>query len=475
MLREQDRADAAERALSAPGGVASVAPAPGGTLEWFLRPFADVRAGEAPQLLLLALNMFLVLAAYYVMKPVREALILAQPGGAEIKSYAMAVQALLLTVAVPLYGALAARMARRRLINVVMLFFIACLPVFYAFAGRDAPVGVAFLLWIGIFSLMAVAQFWAFAADLYTPEAGKRLFALIAFGASSGAVAGAVVCRLLIGVMGVYPLLLVAAGILVVSVAVFNLAERRARRPGAAAPAGAGADQPIGAGNPFAIVFQHRYLTLMALLLMVLNWTNSTGEYILGSIVTSTGDREIATGQLRPEDRSAFIGHFYAGYFQAINVAGMVLQLFVVSRTITALGVPSAVCVLPLVALGCYGAAALVPSLALMRVVKTTERAVDYSLQNTVSQVLYLPTTRADKYKAKQAIDTFFVRAGDLLSAGTVLVGAGLLALGPAGFAAINVVLVLAWLGLSVAVGREFARRVPARGGPSAGGQGGGG
>jgi hypothetical protein len=72
----------------------------------------------------------------------------------------MAVQALILIVAVPLYGALAARMARRRLINVVMLFFIACLPVFYAFAGSDAPMGVAFLLWIGIFSLMVIAQFW---------------------------------------------------------------------------------------------------------------------------------------------------------------------------------------------------------------------------------------------------------------------------------------------------------------------------
>jgi ATP:ADP antiporter, AAA family len=121
------------------------------------------------------------------------------------------------------------------------------------------------------------------------------------------------------------------------------------------------------------------------------------------------------------------------------------------------------------VALGCYGVAALVPSLAVMRVAKTTERAVDYSLQNTVSQVLYLPTTRADKYKAKQAIDTFFVRVGDLLSAATVLVGAGLLALGPAGFALINVILVLVWLGLAVGVGREFARRVPARSAEAAG------
>jgi hypothetical protein len=125
-------------------------------------------------------------------------------------------------------------------------------------------------------------------------------------------VAGAFACNLLIAAIGVYPLLLVAAGILVVSVVLFNLVEGRARRLGPIDRAASEADRPIGDGNPFAIVFRHRYQTLMALLMVVLNWTNSTGEYILGSIVTSTGEREIAAGHLRPEERSAFIGQFYA-------------------------------------------------------------------------------------------------------------------------------------------------------------------
>ena len=98
-------------------------------------------------------------------------------------------------VLVPLYGALATRLPRRRLINVVTAFFIACLPVFYLLAERGVPVGLVFFLWIGIFSLMVIAQFWAYANDVYTPEAGKRLFAVIAFGASSGAVFGRVASR----------------------------------------------------------------------------------------------------------------------------------------------------------------------------------------------------------------------------------------------------------------------------------------
>ena len=103
--------------MSATHTTTAPAPPPRGPLERFLRVFTDVRQGEGVQLLLLTLNVFLILTAYYVMKPVREALILDQPGGAELKSYAYAAQALLLVVLVPIYGSLATRLPRRRLIN----------------------------------------------------------------------------------------------------------------------------------------------------------------------------------------------------------------------------------------------------------------------------------------------------------------------------------------------------------------------
>ena len=130
------------------------------------------------------LNIFLILTAYYILKPVREALILAGAGGAEVKSYAAAGQAALLVVAVPLYGLLAGRLSRRALINGVSLFFIACLWFFYGAAVGKLPIGVVFFLWVGCFNLMVVAQFWSFANDVYTVEEGKRLFPLVAFGAS---------------------------------------------------------------------------------------------------------------------------------------------------------------------------------------------------------------------------------------------------------------------------------------------------
>jgi AAA family ATP:ADP antiporter len=440
-------------------------PLPTRPLERFLRLFSDVRQGEGPMLLLLALNVFLILVAYYVMKPVREVLILNQPGGAELKSYAYAAQAALLVVMVPLYGALASRLPRQQLINVVTVFFIACLPVFYGLAEHGAHIGLVFFLWIGVFSLMVIAQFWAYANDLYTPAEGKRLFAVVAFGASSGSVAGSWLSGHLIDVIGVNALLLAAAVVLAVSLMLFNGIDRldgrqRARRrgQGSAAAANAAPQAAIGGAGAFALVLNNRYLLGMALVILLLNWVNSAGEYILSSIVKHAADTEIAAGRLALAEQGRFIGSFFADYFQLVNIIGMVLQLFFVSRLVKWLGVPVALCVLPIVALGSYGVAALLPSLAIVRWVKTAENSVDYSLMNTVRQMLFLPTTREEKYKAKQVIDTFVVRSGDVLAAITVYLGTTVFALGVAQFAAINVGLVLLWIAASVATGLQFRR-----------------
>ena len=444
--------------MSAIAPTSAPRPAP---LDRFLSLFVEVRAGEGVQVLLLTLNVFLILTAYYVIKPAREALILVQPGGAEIKSYATALQVVLLAAAVPAYGALATRLARRRLVNVFTAFLIGCLPLFYLAAQAGMHVGVPFFLWIGVASLMGIAQFWAYANDLYTPEAGKRLFALIAFGASSGAVFGAFVSGDLIDLLGVNALLLVAAAILAVSLILFNLIDLRARTA-QVVPAHTMTPEPrVGGRNSFSLVLRSRYLLLIAALFLLINWVNTTGEYVLSSIVKHAAEAA-AAGTLAPGKTGDFIGAFFAHYYQVVNTFGMVLQLFVVSRVVRYLGVPVALRILPLVAFGSYFVAALIPSLAIVRWVKIAERSVDYSLQNTVAQMLYLPTTREEKYKAKQVTDTIAVRAGDVLAAATVFVGSSVLALSVSQFALLNVLLAAVCLVVAVLLGREFERRTMA-------------
>jgi AAA family ATP:ADP antiporter len=154
-----------------------------------------------------------------------------------------------------------------------------------------------------------------------------------------------------------------------------------------------------------------------------------------------------------------FIGAFFSDYFGIVNLAGMVLQLFFVSRIVKWFGVSAALLVLPVVALGSYAVAALLPTLVAVRWAKVVENSVDYSLMNTVRHMLFLPTTREQKYKAKQVIDSFAARAGDVVSAGIVFVGTTVLTLSVSHFAWINVVLVVVWIGVCLATGAEFRRR----------------
>ncbi|MFH1842173.1 MAG: Npt1/Npt2 family nucleotide transporter [bacterium] len=443
-------------------------------VEKLLSVFTEVQAGEGGRVLLLALNIFLIFTAYYIIKPVREALILSG-GGAELKSYASAGQAvLLLLVFVPLYGRLASRVSRRRLINSVNIFFISNLLLFYVLAQLELNLGLAFFLWVGIFNLMVPALFWSFANDVYTVAQGKRLFVLVAFGASLGAIAGSWVTGRLIEPFGVYQLLLVSSGLLGVALLLTNSVERNSVAvDGSEATDVAGLDdvstaepdtQGMGDENAFRLVIKHRYLLLIALLVLFLNWVNTTGEYILGRTVAEFASTEAAraagdVGFDRDAFMTGYIGKFYADFFTGVNILGVLVQLFLVSRILKYLGVRVAMLILPFIAVGGYLLLIFFPILTVVRWAKTAENATDYSLQNTVRHALFLPTNREQKYKAKQAIDTFFQRAGDVFSALLVYVGVHHLQLGIKGFAVANLVLVAVWIALALAIGKEYVRR----------------
>ena len=433
-------------------------------LERFLGVFTDVRAGEGPTALLLASNVFLILMAYYVLKPVREALILGE-GSAELKSYMSAGQVVVLAFVVPYYGRLVAQFPRIRLINIVTAFFIACLALFYVLAQFEVPLGVVFFLWIGIFNLMVVAQFWSFANDVYTKEEGLRLFVIVGFGASLGAVIGARAADRLIEPLGVYQLMLVGGVILVLQLLITNSIDRRetGRRPTAGRPVTAATRT---GENAFAMVLRTRYLLLMALMLMLLNWVNTTGEYILGSIVKETATNMVAAGQANGLTEGQLIGDFYSKYFTLVNVIGLLLQLFVVSRVVKYLDIPWAVMILPMISLGAYNILVFYPALMAVLAAKVAENSTDYSLNNTVRNMLFLPCSYEQKFSAKQVIDSFFVRMGDVLSALVVFVGTAWFSLHPRGFAAVNAVLVVAWLTLAWRVGRHYKRLTESEGAP---------
>jgi AAA family ATP:ADP antiporter len=440
---------------------------PKGPLDRFLGMFADVRGGEGVTALLLMLNIFLLLAAYYLLKTIREPLILSVPGGAEVKSYSAAATAGLLIVLVPLYSAVASRVSRVKLINGVTLFFIACLVAFFALSRASVPIGVAFFIWVGIFSLMVIAQLWAFANDVYTVEQGKRLFAIVGFGAALGAIAGSFATGQMVKQFGPYPFMLGAAALLGVCMLLTNMVHVREKRRHESAPrvpvageaaedASNGPDAGVTGRSGFALVFADRYLLLIAFLMLVYNLVNTNGEYILGKTVVMLYARAHGAAAMGGLDEKKAIGEFYGNFFTIVNVITAVLQAFVVSRVLKRFGVRVALLVLPVVALGGYLTMAFVPLLSFIRTAKMAENGLDYSLQNTTRNALYLPTSREAKYKAKQANDTFFVRFGDVLSAGIVFAGTTWLGFAPKHFALLNVGLIVIWLLLAVVIGRRF-------------------
>jgi AAA family ATP:ADP antiporter len=427
-------------------------------LERSLSLFTDVRAGEAGTALLLAANVFYLLAFYSVLKIVRDALILSE-SGAVAASYAAAGQAILLLLFVPAYGAFASRVNRVWLICGVTAFFASHLLIFCLVGMSGVRVGIAFYLWVGVFNMVVVAQFWAFANDVYSTERGKRLFPILGVGATLGAVAGSGFASVVFGGIGPYSLMLLAAAGLLVPVGLTIWVNRRERAVRHEQPR-AEAEAPLARVGGFQLVLKDRYLLLIALLVVVFSLVNTLGGFMLNVAITDVAARRVASGAAGGVDERALIGVMVGTIQTWVNLLAFLLQAFVVSRIFKYIGVRGALFVLPAIALGGHTAVALFPVFGVLRLVKVLENGTDYSVHNTTRHALFLPTSREAKYKAKQAIDSFFVRTGDLLQAVVVFVGV-LLAFDIRAFALVNVALVAVWLWLAFAIAREHRKLIP--------------
>ena len=395
---------------------------------------------------------FLLLLAYYLLKTVREPLILLH-GGAEVKLYARAAQAVLMAGVVHLYGELARRVGRVRLLVIVFLFFISNLVVFAILAKLEVSIGLAFFLWVGLFSYTIVAQFWALAADVYSDEQGKRLFPLIGAGSSIGAVVGGLIAKALVP-LGPPVLMGVAVVVLLMSAALVATVEKRR---GAARPADGpkAPEAPLAAKGAWNLIARDRYLLFIAGMAIFLNWVNSSGEYLLDRTLVHAAKDAAAGGAI---SAGTFIGAFKASYFSWYNSIALALELLVVSRILAVAGVRRALYFLPFFGLAAYGSAIFFPTLAVMRLVKIGENSMEYSLQDTTRHALFLVADRAEKFVGKTAVDTVAVRIGAVMSALFVFVGTRL-GWSTRTFAAINVALALVWIGFVWLIGREHRRR----------------
>ncbi|HET9484812.1 MAG TPA: putative Ig domain-containing protein [Xanthomonadales bacterium] len=416
-----------------------------------------VRAGEGRTVALYGAHVFLILFAYYIFRSVREGLLL-ESGSAARGSYATAVIAALLMVLVPVYGVVRRRYDGARLVNAIIAFFITTLVVFWLAARAGADVAFAFYVWVGIFNVMMIAQFWALAADSFNVKTGQRLFPAIMLAAQLGALCGAQFTESTTGMLGTNNLLLVGTVLLLLT-ASFTGLMRETVPAGSRSVRSNGDEEPHRPFGGFQVIAASRYLALIALMIVLINWISSTGDFIHRDFVKRHFDAVAAATAASTRD---LVTAYMANFFFWMIVLQLVIQVFVVGRLFRMLGVATALLIPAALSLIGYAAVGFLPLLTLIRMVRMGEQSIEYSLTNTLRQALFLPTTRAETYEGKTAIETFFWRFGDLVQAGVVFAGTTWLGMDARGFALLNALLAGFWIAVAFAIGRHY-RELAAR------------
>ena len=389
---------------------------------------------------------FCLLAAYYVLRPLRDEMGVA--GGVRNLHWLFTATFVVMLAAVPIFGAIVARLPRRRFIPLVYHFFVLNIALFWALLALDiskVEVARVFFVWISVFNLFAVSVFWSFMADLFTPEQGKRLFGFIAAGGSAGALLGPILTVWLAGRLGPLNLLIVAAILLEAAVLCAHRLEAAAPKR---ADGATSAQVPIG-GNPFAgfaLLLRSPYLTGIALWVLLLSLCGTFLYFQQANVVAAASDDPAVRTRI------------FASIDLAAGLLTLLIQAFATGRLMSRFGVGPAAALLPLVfALG-FAALAASPVLLLVIAFQALQRTANFAVSNPAREVLFTVVEREEKYKAKYLIDGAVFRGGDALFGWlfNLLRGAGLEL---ATIAAGTIPLALGWLGLSLALGKSQERR----------------
>jgi AAA family ATP:ADP antiporter len=425
--------------------------------ERLLSLFTTLRPGEGRGAVLLSAQAFFIMFAYYLLKVIRDPLILAE-GDPELKAYTNAMQAGVLMIVVPVfarvYHQIGTRGGKHFLIRRIMLFFVSNLVLFALAYAAGWRIAIAFYVWLGVFSVMVLALFWAFSADLYNIKSGQRIFPVIAAAASAGAYLGAKLAGAWDPIVGHDGVIYTAALLLFIPWWLSGFTERSIPAGSRSIVADEFHEHPVPISEGFMVVFRSYYLTMIAFFVITMNLINTNGEYILSAFVSQSADALFFSADLAAE-RDAYITDFYSSYLSLFTLLGFLIQLFLVARIFDTIGVRGALLVLPVIMMASYSLILLFPMLAVVRYAMISENSINYSLQNTTRHALFLPVHRQEKYVGKHCIDTFFFRIGDLLSAAAVFLGSAVIGMQLSGFVVVNMVLAVLLFWFSWIIGKR--------------------
>lgn len=421
------------------------------TSQLTLSRILDVKPGEYGPLVASMLWIFLALTAYYVLKPLRSA-VLQEKIGVDNKWLAIGLTTAFVGCFAFAYGKIAPRIRRDRLIQGTFVGFVLCLGAFMLALPRGGAIaGYAFFVWVSTFNLMIVSQFWSLSTDVWSKEAGLRVFGVIGIGGVAGGIFGTLVVSGLARSLSTEGMLGLAAALLGVCMLLAQFVLRFGGRQDLHRDRPS-SPQAAEATNSMLLVLRSPYLRRIALMMLLLNLVNTSNEWIL--------DKMVARAALG----SATLKEFYASFYLIQNSITFAIQCCLTARIQQRFGAGIALLFEPVVGIVGGLVFALKPALPTIRWHKILENATDYSIQSNTKELLYLPVSHVEKYSAKAFNDTFVVRGGDALAA-LMIFGAThfMQSLGEFGLRAmilVNVTLGVLWLGVALQIGRMHRQQM---------------
>ena len=396
---------------------------------------------------------FCLLAGYYVLRPLRDEMAIV--GGVRNLQWLFTATFAVMLAAVPLFGALVARLPRQRFIPLVYHFFVLNIAIFWLLlmvGAEKQTVARVFFVWISVFNLFAVSVFWSFMSDLFSSEQGKRLFGFIAAGGSAGALLGPLLTVWLAVPLGPVNLLIVAALLLEGAVLCASRLERAALTAPENKPAASASASPdretLGGGwlDGFALLFRSPYLGGIALWVFLLSLAGTFLYFEQAHIVASASDDPAVRTRI------------FATIDLTVGILTILVQCLATGRLIKRYGVGPAAAFLPMVFGIGFAVLAFSPVLLVVIGFQALQRTANFALSNPAREILFTVLTREEKYKSKNIIDILVFRGADTICGWlfTTLRGAGLEL---SAIALATVPIAAGWFALALALGRTQERR----------------
>ncbi|MBT5104623.1 MAG: MFS transporter [Porticoccaceae bacterium] len=421
-------------------------PASNSPLFNFLTKISKIEASEAKAVLCSFLFVVVLMSAYYILRPVRDAMA-SDWTDAEV-SWLWTLNFFISTAVVAVYGIAVSRVRFRLLVPAMYAIFALTFVVFYLLASTAADrtlVDKSFYVWVSVFSLFHISVFWSFMSDLFSKEQAGRLFSIIAAGASVGGLVGPSIPSFFSASLGTDNLMLIASLMLLIPIPIIfylqslKVSELDNKEPKLQAPRGA-----IG-GNPFAgfkMFFSNPYLLAIGLFIFLYTGISSFVYFELKNLLSALS---------RPE-RTAV----WAQMDLAVNILSIATGLFATSRIVGKFGMPTTIALVPVMI--CVGLLILAvsPFLGAVVALQVIRRAGNYAVTRPAREMLFTRVDRETRFKAKPVIDIVAYRGGDMLMAWLFTGLTQGLGLGLAAVALVGAGIAALWSLVGIYLGRWF-------------------